>query len=49
MDEIEKKIKLIALIDVELKLRNRQLLGEIVPDNIFEVLKELKQEYKHDK
>lgn len=39
-------IKFITIRDVQIKLIDRQLAGEIVPDNVFEVLSNLEKEYK---
>lgn len=38
-----------VLRDIELKLKKRVLIDEIVPDNVFEVLKELEKEYSNEK
>ena len=44
--EIEKLIRLTTLRDVEIKLREDQFNGFIVPERIIEVLKDLESEYK---
>ena len=51
MEEIKKQIetliKISTLRTVEIKLRERELNGQIVPEIVYEVLKELEDEYKH--
>lgn len=43
--ELERLIKISTLRDVEIKLRQAQLENFIVPDNIFELLKEVEKTY----
>lgn len=45
--EIERLIKVSTLRDVEITLRQMQLEGQIVPDNVFEALKQLEKEYNN--
>lgn len=44
---IENKIKTLALRDVEIKLLDAQIKGIIIPEVVFEILKELEKEYPH--
>jgi hypothetical protein len=46
--EIEAKMKIIALKDVAIRLLDRKLNGEIVPDNVLQVLEDLEEEYKKE-
>ena len=43
--EIEKLIKLSTLRDVQIKLREAQLDSFIIPDMVFEIIKDLEDEY----
>jgi len=43
--EIEKLIKISALRDVEIKIKEAQLNDEIIPDNVIIILRELEIEY----
>ena len=45
-NKIELLIKKSTLRDVERKLKQRKLDGEVVPDNALEVLRELEDEYE---
>lgn len=47
--QIEKLIQKIVLRDVELRLLAAKENDEIVPDNIFEILKDLEQEYDQNR
>lgn len=47
--EIELLIKLSTLRDIEIKMREAQLEGEIVPDNFIEMLRDLEDEYRKEK
>lgn len=42
---LEHLIKITTLRDVEIGLNDRKIAGEIVPDNAYEVLRELEAKY----
>lgn len=43
--EIENLIKKIALRDLEIKLLEAQAQGDIIPDNVYLIIKELEKTY----
>ena len=48
MEEIEKLIKLSTLRDVEIKIKEAQIDGEIISDNVISILRNLEDEYRKD-
>ena len=47
-NEIEKLIKISTLRDVEIKFKEAQLKGFIIPDLAYELLKELEDSYQKE-
>ena len=48
-EEIEKLIKISTLRDVEIKLKEAQLEGLVIPEIVFEVIKEVEKELALEK
>ena len=44
-EEIEHLIKISTLRDVQVKLKEAQLEGFVIPENVFEIIKNLEESY----
>lgn len=45
MDEIIQKAQLLALRDVEIKVKEAQLEGTVIPEEVITILRNLEDEY----
>lgn len=47
--EIENLIQVSTLRDVEIKIKEAQIRGEVIPDNVIEILRDLEKSYSYAK